>query len=253
MASTCASAKGNKVATDTHSDPLANSANGGFNKKFGRCAQGGFPETAPFAPSSIGTGSQKVVFAETPTSAASSSSPTKKQRAHSKRSLRLSVFRRKEKPPAANGNVIDHTAARRTASLGNNHTANTSEPTTSVAATGSKEASQPTPSPLAPSTSTQASSSKSKGFCCSFRPPKSTKKRTVEPANSLSAQVPCVLLTPEYGACISAGGSALPTGSPNKQLVESSIMPANNAVEQHLLSAVQPSSLPTRCTFCSTI
>lgn len=80
-------------------------------------------------------------------------------------------------------------------------------------------------------------------FCCSFRQPKLNKK-LVEQTNSLSLQPPCVLLTPEYGPS-NVGSNISPTTSP-KGLPESSIMSTSNAIEEHLLSAIQPSSLPTR-------
>lgn len=134
-----------------------------------------------------------------------------KQRS-SKRSLRLSVFRKKvdsEKKVKNN--------ARRTSSLG---------------LPKSKDDGAIVSKPAHPV----------KGrFCCSFRQGKSSKKPILsELKNPITSQTSCSILTPEYGAI---GG--INAKSP-KELIESSIMHSDNAIEQHLLSAVQPSSLPTR-------
>lgn len=155
--------------------------------------------------------------------------PPKRGRS-TKRSLRLSVFRRKVGSESRGSS--DKNNARRTTSLGPN--------------TIKEEVVEKTNQK--PGFSYPKQPSKKKGFCCSFR--QLSRKRLIEPDTSLSIQGTCTVLTPEYGPTgISKGRNSSTSTAPNSPKPESTIMPASNSFEQHLLSAVQPSSLPTRRMF----
>uniref|UniRef100_A0AC34GQJ6 Uncharacterized protein n=1 Tax=Panagrolaimus sp. ES5 TaxID=591445 RepID=A0AC34GQJ6_9BILA len=161
---------------------------------------------------------------------------SKRQRS-TKRSLRLSVFRRKVGSETRGSN--DKNNARRTTSLGPNVIKE--EPIEKkVKEIPDKKAKNPSSSFPYPKPDTKTK----KGFCCSFR--QLSRKRLIEPDSTLSVQEPCTILTPEYGPLGISKGNSRNSTAPNSPKPESSIMPTSNSFEQHLLSAVQPSTLPTR-------
>uniref|UniRef100_A0A914Z6H9 Uncharacterized protein n=1 Tax=Panagrolaimus superbus TaxID=310955 RepID=A0A914Z6H9_9BILA len=153
---------------------------------------------------------------------------SKRQRS-TKRSLRLSVFRRKVGSETRGSN--DKSNARRTTSLGPNFIKEEIP---------EKKVKDPSPSFPYPKPDTKTK----KGFCCSFR--QLSRKRLIEPNSTLSVHEPCTILTPEYGPTGISKGNSRNSTAPNSPKYESSIMPTSNSFEQHLLSAVQPSTLPIR-------
>uniref|UniRef100_A0AC35FWM9 Uncharacterized protein n=1 Tax=Panagrolaimus sp. PS1159 TaxID=55785 RepID=A0AC35FWM9_9BILA len=167
---------------------------------------------------------------------ASSSSSSKRQRS-TKRSLRLSVFRKKV--GSENRGSNDKNNARRTTSLGPNTIKEETAPpekkikeapvkkkSKEVSEKKIKEASEKKAKELAspskfpyPKSDTKVK----KGFCCSFR--QLSRKRLIDPDSTLSVQEPCTILTPEYGPLGTSKGNSRNSTAPNSPKPESSIMP----------------------------
>ena len=175
-----------------------------------------------------------------------------KQRS-SKPSLRLSIFRKKNNSAAQKStpdgttapskDTVDVTSGSQKPVVGGLSGKASARRTSSLGVDGTRSSS-PVQKKITPTLSGGGLPLKAK-FRYSFRQPKQSKKLLNQNSHSLIPATPSVVLTEETLPNEEGTGDS----SNNKEAQESSTMSKKSSFEEQLLSAVQPSSLPTRCMF----